>query len=136
MAVLLVDKIEKTLYGETALTTTLDKFLHNLQIIGIKYRDELIEASKSSDEGYSDIQVIGRYITFIELSKDSKIGQMMFFDVENDEDKAFAISDFMVKFKKDERYRTMFMTVFYQLLPHYQDNYSAATLDLSPSMLN
>ena len=130
MAIFLVTHLTADkLIGMVSTPTTI---LHNLQIISPEYKDKFIKELNDSQGNFLiQIVCIGRYLTYIQLSKDKTKGVMMFIDAQNDYDKALSASSVLKNHTKDPYYLNWFMEEFEKMAPHYAENYNAAELMVS-----
>jgi len=135
MAYLLVDKLDPN--GLIGFTYGIDKFMHNLQIIGIDYYNSFMKALEEiDDEGLVEICACGRYLNIIQLSKDKTKGAMVFIDVQNDYNKALDAANLVKKSTKSGDYVKVFMEEFGKMSPYYQINYNAVELITGETALN
>lgn len=105
---------------------------HNLMIIGQYYFDEFMTQLEGGNLPYAiQICVCGRYITYIEVSKDFKTWLMRFYDLKNDNDLALDVAATIQDQWFGSYYFRWFMEMFEQLKPVYSDNYDAAELILT-----
>ena len=130
MAKFLVNKLnEDGLFGET---NQVKMIVHNLVIIGHEYYEGFMTMVKESNLPYIiQICVCGRYVTYIELSRDLKEGLMQFYDLQNDNDLALEAAGTMREKWFGSYFFNWFMEVFEMLKPVYSDNYDAAELILT-----
>lgn len=135
MAQFLVDKLENNKC--LGMTYNIDKFMHNLQIVGVSYYNDFLEKLNNvNDNGIVELCTVGRYITLIQLSKDKKKGQMIFIDLQNDYDNALQAVSILKKLPNKDIYIEQYMQEFMKLRQHYEENYSAAELILDVSGMN
>jgi hypothetical protein len=129
MAKFLVNKLSED--GLTGETDQIKTILHNLIIIGPKYKEGFLKMVEESNLPYIiQICVCGRYITYTEVSRDLKEGLMKFYDLKNDNDLALDAATEIKENLFSSFYFTWFMEVFEMLKPVYSDNYDAAELIL------
>jgi hypothetical protein len=135
MAIFLVDKIiGKDIVGFTA---NIDKVMHNLQIIGTEYyKALLLELEMTDDKGTVQMCCCGRYIAYIQVSKDKRKGQMIFMDTRNDYDKALEMCNMFKQNMPPGDHIKVFMEEFEKMKPYYELNYNAAELLLESTPLN
>jgi hypothetical protein len=127
MAKFLVNTLSED--GLTGETNRMDEILHNLMIIGPKYREGFMQLVEETNLPYIvQICVCGRYITYIEVTKNLKEGVMRFYDLNNDNDLALDAAKSIQENWFGTYYFNWFMELFEQLKPHYSDNYDAAEL--------
>jgi hypothetical protein len=127
MAKFLVNTLSED--GLTGETNRMDEILHNLMIIGPKYREGFMQLVEETNLPYIvQICVCGRYITYIEVTKNLKEGVMRFYDLKNDNDLALDAAMLIGKNWYTPAYFNWFMEVFEMLKPVYSDNYDAAEL--------
>jgi hypothetical protein len=127
MTKFLVNKISEN--GLVAEAVDSRSVSHNLMLISQEYFDGFMAELENNNLPYAiQICVCGRYITYIEVSKNMKTWLMRFYDLKNDNDLALdaaaEIQDQWFGFY----YFRWFMELFEQLKPHYSDNYDAAEL--------
>lgn len=129
MAIFLVNKIsEDGLIGETDQIKTI---LHNLMIIGPKYKEGFMKLVEGTRLSYIvQICICGRFVTYIEVSRDLKEGIMQFYDLKNDNDLALDAAAIIQDRWYGRTYFNWFMESFEQLKSVYSDNYAAAELFL------
>lgn len=127
MAKLLINKLSDD--GLTGQTDQIETIMHNLLIIGPVYRDGFITIAKKTNLPYIvQLCVCGRFVTYIEMTKDLKSGVMQFYDLKNDNDLALETAEKIVNNWFGRYYFNWFMQLFEQLKDHYSDNYDAAEL--------
>lgn len=129
MANFLVNKLTED--GLTGETTDMKSIFHNLMIIGATYKDAFLNYLHDLSLPYAvQICVCGRFVTYIELSKDTKSGVILFFDCQNNNDLALdaaaKISDRW--YGGAPNYLNWFMEEYIKLKEVYEDNYDAAEL--------
>lgn len=120
------------LAGETDQVETI---MHNLMLIGQQYKDGFMDLLKDSNLPFAvQICVCGRFITYIEISKDMKEGVMQFYDIKNDNDLALDAAREIKERWLGQRFSSYlfnwFMEVFEMLKPVYESHYDAAELFL------
>ena len=76
------------------------------------------------------ICVCGRFVTYIEVTKNLKEGIIRFYDLKNDNDLALDAAAQIQEGWFTKYYSNWFMDVFSQLKEAYSDNYGAAELVL------
>lgn len=129
MAKFLINKMtEDALIGET---NRMDEILHNLMVIGPKYKEGFMKmVANNSLPFVVQICVCGRFVTYIQIRGDMKEGLMQFYDLKNDNDLALDAAAEIQKRWYSVSYSNWFMEVFEMLKPVYSDNYNAAELIL------
>lgn len=129
MAKFLINKIiEEGLVSEAVDSRSVS---HNLMIIGQDYFDGFMAELETNNIPYAvQVCVCGRYITYIEVSKDFKTWLMRFYDLKNDNDLALDAAEKIQENWYGTYYFNWFMQLFEQLKDHYSDNYDAAELIL------
>lgn len=110
-------------------TNRMAEILHNLMIVGPKYKDGFMNMVEESGLPYIvQICVCGRFVTYIEVSNDLKEGVMQFYDLKNDNDLALDAAEKISDSWFGRYYFNWFMEAFEMLKPVYSDNYDAAEL--------
>lgn len=127
MAKFMVNKLsDDGLVGET---TEVNAILYNLVIIGQEYKDGFMALLEQGLLPYAvQICVCGRFITYIELSRDLKQGSMRFYDCKNDNDIALDSAKEVQEGWYGNYYFNWFMQLFTELKEFYDGNYDAAEL--------
>jgi hypothetical protein len=127
MTKFLVNKInESGLIGEATDSRSVS---HNLMLISQSYFDGFMVELENGNLPYAiQICVCGRYITYIEVSKDYKSWLMRFYDLRNDNDLALDAAKFIQENWYGSYYFNWFMQLFERLKDHYSNNYDAAEL--------
>jgi len=120
------------LAGETYQVETV---FHNLMLIGTPYKEAYLKELEETPLPYNvQICVCGRFITYIEISKNLKEGLMRFYDLKNDNDLALDAAKEVKERWAGQRFSSYlfnwFMEVFEMLKPVYEGNYDAAELFL------
>lgn len=129
MAKFLVNKMSED--GVVAEATDSQSVSHNLMIIGQPYFDGFMAELEGNNLPYAiQICVCGRYITYIEVSKDFNKWLMQFYDLSNDNDLALDAASKIQDQWFGSYYFRWFMELFEQLKSVYSDNYQAAELIL------
>lgn len=129
MAKFLINKISDD--GLTGETNQMDSILHNLMIIGPKYKEGFMKMVEENSLPYVvQICVCGRFVTYIQVRSDLKEGLMQFYDLKNDNDLALDAAASIQKRWYSVSYSNWFMEVSEMLKPVYSDNYAAAELVL------
>jgi hypothetical protein len=127
MAKFLVNTISDD--GLTGETTRMDEILFNLTIIGSAYKEGFLKMVEETNLPFIvQICVCGRYITYIEMSKDLKEGVMQFYDLQNDNDLALDAARKVGDNWFGSYFFRWFMEEFEKLKEVYSENYDAAEL--------
>lgn len=129
MAKFLVNKLSED--GLTGETSRMTEVLHNLMIIGPKYKEGFMDLVQEARLPYTvQVCVCGRYVTYIQVRNDLKEGLMQFWDLKNDNDLALDAASSLTNRWYTVYYFHWFMEVFEMLKPVYESNYDAAELIL------
>lgn len=129
MAKFLVNKINDV--GTRGETTDMRSILHNLMIIGPKYKEGFMNYLADLNLPYAiQICICGRFIVYIEVPKDLHEGLMKFYDLQNDNDNALDAAAEIKGWFFSTFYFQWFMEEFERLKEVYSDNYDAAELVL------
>jgi len=128
MALFVVNKISED--GLTGETNQLGIILHNLMIIGPKYKEGFLEYMQNAKSPYGvQICICGRFITYIEVPKKKDEEHLMkFFDLRKDYDLALDAATSIQNRWYGNTYFNWFMEEFERLKEVYEDNYDAAEL--------
>lgn len=130
MAKFLVNKMSED-GGLTGETNQMAEVLHNLMIIGPKYKEDFMKMVRTSSIPFVvQICVCGRFVTYIQVRADLKEGLMQFYDLKNDDDLALDAATSIQKRWYGVSFFSWFMEVFEMLKPVYESNYDAAELVL------
>ena len=130
MARFLINKLsDDGLIGETNQMKTI---LHNLMIIGPKYKEGFMKCIEENNLPYViQICICGRFVTYIEVSKDLSAGLMRFYDLRYDYDLALDAGSTIRDKWVSLYYFDWFMEEFQKLKEVYSDNHDAAELLLA-----
>lgn len=132
MAKFLINKLsEDGLVGET---NQMPAILHNLMIIGSKYKEGFMAmVERSSLPFVVQVCVCGRFVTYIFMHENLKDGLMRFCDLRNDDDLALdaARNIYNEWYGGGINYSNWFMEEYTKLKEVYKDNYDAAELVLT-----
>lgn len=125
MAVFLVNKvIDDCLVWETDQVASI---MHNLMIIGPGYKEAFLKQAYETRLPYViQICICGRFVTYIEISRDLKEGLMQFYDLKNDNNAALDAAKIIRDKWFSSYYFNWFMEEFHRLKEVYSDNYAAA----------
>lgn len=127
MANFLVNRITDD--GLTGETDELNLIMHNLMIIGPKYKEGFMKMAYENSLPYIiQICICGRFVTYIEMEADLKSGVMKFHDLKNDNDLALDAGAYIKDKWFSSFYFNWFMEEFERLKEVYSDNYEAAEL--------
>lgn len=130
MAKFLINKFSDD--GLIGQTNQIETILHNLLIIGPKYKEGFVKEAEETNLPYVvQICICGRFITYIEVTKGLKEGVMEFYDLKNDNDIALDAAAIIKDRWYTSYYFNWFMEEFNRLKEVYSDNYSAAELILA-----
>lgn len=106
--------------------------LHNLMLIGQEYKEGFLNALKEWESQYFvQICICGRFVTYIEVSRDLKEGLMQFFDLANDTDRALDAAQSIQDRWYGSAYFNWFMEEATRIKEVYESNRDACELFLS-----
>lgn len=110
---------------------TLNTVMHNLQLIGVDYKNDLLkELEVHNTDPMIQFVACGKYICVIVISKDKSKAQMTFIDTFNDYDRALELGHYLKTITGNSNYIKQFMEEFEKMKPVYELNKNACILDL------
>ena len=120
-------------YKRLGRTKSIEKIIHNIKRFSPDFYDQTMESLKSNG-GVSLFTFTGRFIVFLQLNHDLTYGDLIFFDAENNIDKALDTINGL--FDNDPIRLNQFMNAYNRLAPFYDADFSLAELSLGDSVFN
>lgn len=123
--ILFVNSKANTDFGQTFHTNDISFFKKNLKIVGDDYNKSFMDAYKENGGKMIDMQIIGKYITIIQLDINESNAQMIFHDTENNEEKAIGVATSLMfsgsNGTMNDNWMKHFMRLFNELKSTYNE---------------
>lgn len=128
MAIFIVEELSENL--DAGLTKSVRHILLNIQIIGKHYSDTI--QNKLDDllpgDFLTEVLQLGRYLCLVKIAGDKSRGNMLFFDLKNNDRLALNRFKSYVEPEYDIISETKFLTSFREMKSSYKEKYNEAEL--------